>query len=284
MNILGYKKGELLAQGKTKKIWSLKGDDSRVIIESMDDITAGDGAKHDILEGKARFATETTCNVFCLLKRHKVLVSFIKQIDEIHFLAHRCKMIPLEVVVRYVALGSYLKRNLEVESGQLLEDLVVEFYLKTSGRQFNGVKLKCDDPFIEFLGGSIFLYDPTSPISKQLFIESFSQEDVFGGPLFLEENEEKMKIVAKKVFRLLKGAWEGLKLGYTLADFKIEFGVIQGGEANGRLVVSDVIDNDSWRVMNTQGEHIDKQSYRDGESLEEVKVKYEQVAKFTRQF
>ncbi len=47
-------------EGKTKIIWD--NADGTVTIESKDDITAGDGAKKDVLSGKAEIATETTAN------------------------------------------------------------------------------------------------------------------------------------------------------------------------------------------------------------------------------
>ena len=59
--------GVILAEGKTKVIGQSADDPQKVIIVSKDDITAGDGAKHDLLSGKAAMATLTTCNNFRLL-------------------------------------------------------------------------------------------------------------------------------------------------------------------------------------------------------------------------
>jgi len=47
---------------------------------------------------------------------------------------------------------------------------------------------------------------------------------------------------------------------------------------DGRLVVADVIDNDSWRLRNSDWKDISKQSFRDGESLDEVQDKYKLVS------
>ena len=60
--------GDLIAEGKTKIIRASGNDPEKVLVLSKDDITAGDGAKHDLIEGKAALATRTTCNVFRLLK------------------------------------------------------------------------------------------------------------------------------------------------------------------------------------------------------------------------
>ena len=56
--------GTLITEGKTKRVFAVTEDQDLVWIESKDDITAGDGKKHDILDGKAALATCTTCDVF----------------------------------------------------------------------------------------------------------------------------------------------------------------------------------------------------------------------------
>jgi phosphoribosylaminoimidazole-succinocarboxamide synthase len=49
--------GQVLIEGKTKVIADAGGGE--VLIRSKDDITAGDGAKHDVLDGKAAASTRT---------------------------------------------------------------------------------------------------------------------------------------------------------------------------------------------------------------------------------
>jgi len=44
--------GEVVAKGKTKEVRRYPGSDYLAVIKSTQDITAGDGAKHDLLEGK----------------------------------------------------------------------------------------------------------------------------------------------------------------------------------------------------------------------------------------
>ena len=129
-----YEPRSMVGKGKTKEIWKTN-IPKVVILKATDDITAGDGAKHDIVGGKARFANQTTCNVFDLLKKYDIPLAYIGQYDETSFVADQCDMIPLEVVVRREAYGSYLKRNPRVKKGAIFESLVVEFYLKTTGRE-----------------------------------------------------------------------------------------------------------------------------------------------------
>src|SRR5438046_1612893 len=94
------KPGALVIEGKTKKIHELAGDSDLVIVISKDDITAGDGAKHDLIAGKAALANRTTCNVFRLLKACGLPVAFEEQEGDTAFIAPRCVMLPYEVVIR----------------------------------------------------------------------------------------------------------------------------------------------------------------------------------------
>ena len=84
---------DLVIEGKTKKIFRIAGSDL-VTVASKDDITAGDGAKHDIIPDKGRLATATTCNVFHLLKACGIPVAFKEQNSATSFIAPPCTMLP----------------------------------------------------------------------------------------------------------------------------------------------------------------------------------------------
>jgi phosphoribosylaminoimidazole-succinocarboxamide synthase len=71
--------GALVAEGKTKTIREIAGRPGLVALISKDDITAGDGAKHDVIAGKGALANRTTCNVFRLLKACGLPVAFEEQ-------------------------------------------------------------------------------------------------------------------------------------------------------------------------------------------------------------
>jgi len=270
------KRGKEIADGKTKVVYEVDGDPAFAVIDSKDDITAGDGAKHDILEGKAKWSNVTTCNNFRFLKQCGVPVAFERQLSDTSFLAQKCIMLPYEVVVRREAHGSYLKRNLGVSKGHRFKNLVVEFFLKTNDKRWGDHVLLADDPLMKFSPGTdeLVLYDPSTPE-----VEPFGRiptAEVFG---YRDEWKlfEPMKELARRVFLCLERAWQ--LNGAKLVDFKLEFGL----NSLGQLVLSDVVDNDSWRVIEDD-RYIDKQVYRDGGDSETIRSNYERVAEVTKRF
>ena len=64
----------VVAEGKTKTVEDA--GNGEVFLRSKDDITAGDGAKHDVLDGKAAASTRTSANVFRLLERNGIPTHF----------------------------------------------------------------------------------------------------------------------------------------------------------------------------------------------------------------
>ncbi len=271
--------GALVNEGKTKKIHLIASGSDRVTVVAKDDITAGDGAKHDIIPDKGRLATTTTSNVFRLLKACGLPVAFIEQDSAISFFAPKCEMLPYEVVVRREAHGSYLKRNPHVAKGHLFPRLIVEFFLKTKDTQLEGKAARLRRPDDAVRGRrqadravqSGKAGPRTGAVSR-----SDPAEEVFG-----HEDEWKMfpemRRIVRQAFLVLEKAWQ--LEGGTLVDLKVEFGL----DAESRLLLADVIDNDSWRVIEG-GSYIDKQVYRDGGALDDVAAKYRHVAEITGHF
>jgi phosphoribosylaminoimidazole carboxylase/phosphoribosylaminoimidazole-succinocarboxamide synthase len=270
--------GALVTEGKTKKVYKIKGGSDLVAVISKDDITAGDGAKHDIIPDKGRIATATTSNVFRLLKACGLPVAFVEQDSETSFVAPNCSMLPYEVVVRREAHGSYLKRNPHLAKGQLFPQALVEFYLKTKDKNWKGKPLIADDPFMQLTddGKQIRLFNPAKPLQGQEPFLVLPVSDVFSSA---DESKmfPEMQRIARQTFLVLEKAWQ--LEGGTLVDLKVEFGF----DAKGNLLLADVIDNDSWRVLEG-GAYIDKQVYREGGALEDVAAKYRHVAEITGHF
>lgn len=279
-----YEIGDMLQEGKTKIIRSVRklkpsGIDELALLVAKDDITAGDGAKHDIIEKKSVYATTTTCNVLRLLKNCHVPVAYMGQYDSRSFLAQHCAMYPYEVVFRREAHGSYLKRYPGVRKHTLFPKLICEFYLKTKGRRWKEHELPCDDPLMEWTEGSdeIVLYHPAKPFMPDdpLLVlkasEVFQSEDEW-------KSFEAMEAIGRKTFLILEGALR--RENRTLVDLKVEFGV----SSSGKLLLADVIDNDSWRVLDEYGRYVDKQIYRDGGELCAVEKAYAHMAAITGRF
>lgn len=263
--------GQVIAEGKTKRIRETP-NFNVVLIESKDDITAGDGARRDMIEDKGTIATETTVNCFKLLTEKKVPNHFIRQTGAATFEAQRVSMIPIEIVVRRVATGSYRKRRPDVAEGTIL-DYPVEFFYKDDANH---------DPLIvhDFVSDRILYFDPKQPLAT-----GFLKEEPLADPSHVCQQLLVMKDLALRTFKVLEEAWA--KRGVTLVDLKIECGVT----ADGEIVVADVIDNDSWRIWpkGDKGLMVDKQVYRDledttPEALGAIKKNYAWVAEQTRQF
>lgn len=269
---------EKIIEGKTKIIWPTA-DDGVVLIESKDDITAGDGVKRDIIEHKGVLATETTCNCFSLLNAKGILTHFIKRESERRFLALRVKMIPIELVARRIATGSYLKRHPETVEGTIFDPLVFELFYKDD---------KLHDPMMVWSDerGRFELYNAKGP-RPDSYLSDLDLRNILtprGRPLGKQEMDELCDIICN-VFLVLERAWK--ELNVDLVDLKIECGWPPAGP----IVVADVIDNDSWRIWpgGDKAQMKDKQVYRDlegmtVEALGEIMKNYTWVAEETKKF
>ncbi len=281
----------VIAEGKTKIIvdaQNAKTDDyecptcPKVRIISKDDVTAGDGEAREILSGKAKASNQTTVNVFKLLKQHGVPTHFLSPFDDQSFIALRAEMIPLEVVTRRIATGSYLKRHPRVLEGSMFKFLEFELFYKDDSKH---------DPLVELSSAGDYLCLRLFPASERKEEDDAPVERIAIKPdsPTAQVNFDEIRIVALQVFLILEEAWK--ELGVVLYDMKIEFGLVDDGLGGQRLVVADVIDNDSWRIRDSEGNQLDKQVFRDASKvgvteadLEKISSNYELVAKLTEQF
>jgi len=219
-----------LAEGKTKIIFQATDNPKHILITSKDSITAGNGLKKDELTGKGEFSTITTCNVFRLLHLSSVPTHFVKQENPNTFRALKCAMIPLEVIVRRLASGSWLKRHPEDFQGKRFDTAIVEFTFKDD---------LLGDPLIS----------DNEIVDKKLQCGSVSVD---------MKVLSHLKKLALNAFEVVEAAWQALNV--VLVDFKVEFGVT----TDGMIVLADVIDNDSWRIWPNGDPSMmkDKQVYR----------------------
>jgi len=243
--------GPKLTEGKTKQIYAHPDEPALVILRHKDGITAGDGARRSELPGKGALAGRTTANVFTLLGNAGIATHFVAAPEPTLTVARRCTMLPLEVVTRRLATGSYVRRHPELAEGTRFEPPLVEYFLK-------------DDA----------AHDPLISAAELVASNHATADDV-----------ARMAAVARQVFLLLEQAWAAHDV--TLVDLKIEFGRTDAGE----LLVADVIDNDSWRIWpgGEQGRMLDKQVFRnavviDDSLLADLLARYKRVAELTTTF
>jgi|GEM_PF-212896 len=135
-----------LTSGKTKKIWAVVQRPDVVIMESTDETTAdNDASKTRSLEKKAICATQTTSRIFELLEEAGIRTAYVEQLSETEILAKNCTMIPLEVIIRRFATGSYLERMPHLAkpgNPDRFHKLVFEIFLKTKGGKLGDMDLR----------------------------------------------------------------------------------------------------------------------------------------------
>lgn len=283
------KKGKLLNEGKTKKVYEVVGNEDLVIIENKNVITKNDDPTQTRkMANKAKLSTIITCINFELLKSAGIPVAYQRRISENQFLAKKCQMISLEVVVRRYAVGSILLRDPELEKpGKIPSNFdkpYVEVFLKTTG----GIVLSKRGKEI----GKLIDQETGKPIDDPLIINPESPDWVIKHPklpstnpfsflctLFQEDilpdrvSIEKIKNISCETFLILEDAL--ILLNLRLIDFKIEFGIGPDGE----LLVADVIDNDSWRLRTSKWQELSKELFRQNRDMKEIQESYEFVAK-----
>lgn len=122
------KKGQLLYEGKAKKIFASE-IPGQVIVEYKDSLTAFNSQKKGSFPEKGRINREITALLFQKLERAGIATHWLKDIGTNDMLVRSVKIIPFEVVVRNRVAGS-LAAKLKIEEGKVLTHPVVEFYFK----------------------------------------------------------------------------------------------------------------------------------------------------------
>ncbi|KAM6361091.1 LOW QUALITY PROTEIN: bifunctional phosphoribosylaminoimidazole carboxylase/phosphoribosylaminoimidazole succinocarboxamide synthetase [Alca torda] len=246
------KLGKKVNEGKTKEVYELPDMPGCVLMQSKDQITAGNAARKDRMEGKAAISNTTTSCVFQLLQEAGIKTAFVRKQSDTAFIAAHCEMIPIEWVCRRIATGSFLKRNPGVKEGYKFYPPKIEMFYKDDAN---------NDP----------------QWSEEQLIEA---KFCFGGLTIGQTEVDIMARSTQAIFEILEKSWQPQNC--TLVDLKIEFGV---NILTKEIVLADVIDNDSWRLWPSgdRSQQKDKQSYRDlkevtPEALQMVKRNFEWVA------
>lgn len=181
---------EQLYEGKAKKVFKTD-DEDRLIVDYKDDATAFNGEKKGTIVGKGAINNRMTNKVFQMLEKEGVPTHFIEELSDRETLVKKVQIVPLEVIIRNVAAGSFSKR-LGVAEGTPLRIPTIEFSYKND---------ELGDPLIN------------SYFAVALGLASW-------------EEIETIKKYAFQVNDVLKAYF--LQADMKLIDFKIEFGRFHG--------------------------------------------------------
>ena len=185
------KKLNQIYEGKAKKVFATDNPDL-YIVDYKDDATAFNGLKKGTITGKGVINNKMSNIMFALLEKNGVKTHFVKQLSDRETLVKAVKIVPLEIIIRNVAAGSFSKRY-GVEEGRELKNPTLEFSLKND---------ELNDPLI-----------------------NDSHITALG---IVNENElNEIKKLAFKVNDVMKEFFS--KLGVKLIDFKIEAGKLKDG-------------------------------------------------------
>lgn len=183
-------KKEMLYEGKAKRVYKTDVDDI-VIVDYKDDATAFNGEKKGTIIGKGVINNRMSNHVFKLLEKEGVPTHLVEELSDRETAVKQVEIVPLEVIVRNVAAGSFSKK-LGIEEGTQLLAPTLEFSYK-------------DDA----------LGDPMINDYYAIGIGAATREEI-----------DKITEYTFKVNEVLKSYF--LNAGMKLIDFKIEYGRYNG--------------------------------------------------------
>ncbi len=121
-------KQELIYEGKAKQLYA-SSNQGEVIIHYKDDATAFNGIKKASIENKGILNNAISTRIYRYLGEHGIRTHYLETLNESDQRCLAVTIIPLEVIVRNVAAGSFSKR-LQVEEGTPLQHVVFELCYK----------------------------------------------------------------------------------------------------------------------------------------------------------
>lgn len=214
-------KAEQLYEGKAKKVYATN-DPDLVIVDYKDDATAFNGEKKGTIVGKGAINNRMTNFMFKMLEKEGVPTHLVEEISDRETIVKKVSIVPLEVIVRNVAAGSFSKK-LGVEEGTKLLQPTLEFSYKNDD---------LGDPFINdyyALALGLATQEEIDTISKYAFM------------------------VNDFMVKFFKG------LNIDLIDFKIEFGRTSDGTI---ILADEISPDTCRFWDSTTHEKLDKDRFR----------------------
>ena len=181
---------EQLYEGKAKRVYATD-DPQLVVVAYKDDATAFNGLKKGTIAGKGVVNNRMSNLLFKYLADNGIPTHFVEEIDERRTVVKHVKIVPLEVIVRNIAAGSFSKR-FGVAEGTELANPTVEYSYKNDE-----------------------LGDPMINTSQALALKLGTAEQI-----------ETIRRMALHVNELLSEYF--LKRDLILVDYKLEFGLFNG--------------------------------------------------------
>ena len=214
-------KKEQLYEGKAKKVFATE-DPELLIVEYKDDATAFNGLKKGTIQGKGVINNQMSNRLMMLLEKQGVPTHFVKELSERETLVKNVKIVPLEVIVRNIAAGSFSK-HYGVEEGVVFDKPTIEFSYKNDA-----------------------LGDPLLNTRHALALKVATEEEI-----------ETIKASSFRINELLKAFWKSC--GVTLVDFKLEFGRLSDGTI---VLADEISPDTSRLWDSKTGEKLDKDRFR----------------------
>ena len=214
-------KREQLYEGKAKKVFATD-DPEFLIVSYKDDATAFNGLKKGTIIGKGVINNRMSNLLMQRLEKAGIPTHFIKELSDRETLVKKVSIVPLEVIVRNIAAGSFSKRY-GVEEGFVFETPTIEFSYKND---------ELGDP----------LMDEYHAIAMKLATE---------------EEIETIKKYAFGINEQLKAFWA--ECGVILVDFKLEFGRLMDGTI---VLADEISPDTSRLWDSKTGEKLDKDRFR----------------------
>ena len=213
--------GEQLYEGKAKKVFATE-DPNLLIVSYKDDATAFNGLKRGTIVGKGVINNQMSNALMQLLEKHGVPTHFVEELNERETLVKKVEIVPLEVIIRNIAAGSFAK-HYGVQEGTPLKRPTIEFSYKNDD---------LGDPLI-------------------------NEYHVLALGLATEEELETIKKYAFQVNDELSAFWSSC--GVTLVDFKLEFGRLADGTI---VLADEISPDTCRLWDSGTGEKLDKDRFR----------------------
>ncbi|MEI6730560.1 MAG: phosphoribosylaminoimidazolesuccinocarboxamide synthase [Pseudomonadota bacterium] len=226
-------------EGKAKQLF--EGPEAGTLIQHFkDDATALNNAKQGVINGKGVINNRISEYIMLKLEEIGIPTHFIRSLNMREQLVRAVEIVPLEVIVRNVAAGSFSTR-FGVDEGTALPYPSIEFCLKSD---------KLGDPIVA----------PEIILAFQ-----------WASPNELED----ITSMALRINDFLSGLFLGV--GIKLVDFKLEFGRFYEGNTV-QVILADEISPDCCRLWDVKtGDKLDKDRFR--RDLGKVEEAYREVAR-----